>query len=170
MRRGKAAHEVLGVKKGARRKEIDRAYRAGKSGCRGNDQGLERMDAMAKNVKEKSRKKPEYTVPDGWRIAQMIGLPLAAVKASTKDYDTDEGAIIRKAFNRAWKAYTESLKGKPIGNVLIAAHPTWIQAALASEEMAGQQTQTNSGLMLYGLRIREDNRVPTSLVYVEEKI
>ena len=83
--------------------------------------------------------------------------------------DGEFGAVIRKAFNAIWADYTKELKGKQPKELCVAVNPRWLKAALASAEMAGQQVKTNGGLMVYGLRVREDAGVSVGDLAVEER-
>lgn len=110
-----------------------------------------------------------YIAPVGFRTVSRIHTPLAWVKESTPHYeDGPTGAVVRKTFNALWQDYTKALKGKPVAELCIAVHPKWLAAALASPEMAGQQTKTNRGVMLYGLRVREDAGLSVDEIAVEE--
>lgn len=116
------------------------------------------------------RPKPQYAPPAGWRCVFRVHTEIAAVKKSTPEYGIgDFGAVVRKTFLAIWKDYTKELKGKQPKELCVAVNPKWLKAALASEEMAGQQVQTNAGVMVYGLRVRQDVALPVDDLAVEEK-
>lgn len=121
-------------------------------------------------IKKSTPARAVYSAPAGWLAFQKLALPLDAVTVSTANYeDGEQGAIIRKAFVALWNDYTKYLKGKRTNELCVAVHPDWLKAALASPELTGHQVQTNRGVMLYGLRVRVDDRLDVDEIVAEEK-